>query len=289
VAGYVGRTGDFTLRWNRNPPPPEPPYAVDYPRISGLAREGDTLSVSEGVWNGAQPIALAVAWRRCDRDYVQCGPIPGATSRTYVPSSSDVGWRLYVQVTATNVAGSSVEFSNPTPPVAARPPFNTIVPRVTGTARPGAILVATAGEWGGTAPISFTYQWQVCDAAEAACVDLPGEASPVIRVSSGHRGRRLRIVVTGTNGGGSTSAQSDSTATVRRAVVRRCVVPNVKGKPAATARRAIRRAGCSPGRTRKTHSGSVRAGRVVAQSPRAGARRAAGTRVDLVLSKGKKR
>ena len=289
VAGFDGSVGTFGLAWNRNPPPPEPPFAVDYPRISGNAREGDTLSAWDGVWEGAQPITLAFAWGRCPRDFGQCGLISGATSRTYVPSGNDVGWRLYVQVTATNVAGSSVEYSSPTAPVAARPPVNMVVPRVTGTARPGAILVASAGEWAGTAPISYTYQWQACDAAEVDCLDLPGEAAPVIRVTPAHRGRRLRVVVTGTNGGGSATALSDSTAMVRAASSRRCVVPNVKGKPVAAARRAIRRAGCTPGRVSRTPSKAVRVGRVVAQSPRAGARRAAGTRVNLVLSKGKKR
>jgi PASTA domain len=289
VAGYDGAVGAFGLAWNRNPPPPEPPYAVDYPRISGVAREGDTLSTSDGAWQGAQPISLAFAWGRCPRDFGPCGLISGATSRTYVPSGNDVGWRLYVQVRATNVAGSSVEYSSLTPPVLARPPVNTMVPQVTGAARPGAILVASAGEWVGTAPISYTYQWQACDAAEVDCVDLPGEAAPLIRVSAAHRGRRLRIVVTGTNGGGSATALSDSTAMVRTASARRCVVPNVKGKQLAAARRAIRRAGCTPGRVSKTRSKAVRAGRVAAQSPRAGARRAPGTKVTLVLSKGKKR
>jgi hypothetical protein len=289
VAGYDGETGDFALAWNRNPPPPAPPFAVDYPEITGIARDGDTLTASNGVWIGAQPISFSYAWGRCDRDYERCGLIPGAISRTYVPSGADVGWRLYVRVTGTNSVGSSPAFSDLTALVAARPPANMLVPRVTGAATPGSILVATSGEWAGTGPISLTYQWQSCDASEVSCADLPGEAAPLMRVAAAHRGRRLRVVVTATNVGGSASAQSDSTPLVRQVAARRCVVPNVKGKALAAARRALRRAACGTGRIRRSFSASVRVGRVISQSPRAGARRTAGTKVRLVVSKGKKR
>ena len=124
VSGYDGEIGDFTLAWNRNPPPPEPPYPVEYPRVTGVAREGDTLTASEGAWAGAQPISLAFAWGRCDRDHDRCPLIPGATSRTCVPSADDVGWRLWVRVTATNAVGSTPAFSGETALVAARPPVN---------------------------------------------------------------------------------------------------------------------------------------------------------------------
>jgi eukaryotic-like serine/threonine-protein kinase len=111
----------------------------------------------------------------------------------------------------------------------------------------------------------------------------------MIRVTAAHVARSLRVVVTATNPGGSATAESDATALVRKKPARACVVPNVKRKTAAAARRAIRRAGCTVGRVRRSHSTSMRSGRVVSQSPRAGARRAAGAKVALVLSKGKRR
>jgi hypothetical protein len=288
VAGYDGATGDFALTWNRNPPPPQPPSPSQYPAITGVARDGETLTASDGEWFGAQPISYSYAWGRCDRDFERCALIAGATARTYALSSSDVGWRFFVRVTATNAAGSSSAVSDPTALVAARPPINLVVPLVSGEVTPGAILVATPGEWRGTAPISFTYQWQRCDVSEV-CSDLPGEAAPVMRVGAAHLGMGLRVVVVATNAGGSANAASDRTALVRQPRVRRCVVPNVRRRPIALARRAIRRAGCATGRIRRSFSTSVRRGRVVSQSPRPGARRGAGARVNLVLSKGKKR
>jgi PASTA domain len=284
VAGYDGVTGDFTLVWNRHGPPP---YPIEYPWITGDAVDGQTLTVTEGDWGGERPMTFAFAWWRCDRYYERCASISGATGRTYVPGAGDVGWRLYVHVTASNVRGAGLEFSNITAPVAARAPGNVVVPFVRGRAIPGQILVATGGEWSGTGPMALSYQWQSCDVAEN-CVELAGEAAPVIQVGAAHLGRSLRVVVTATNPGGSASAASDTTALVRRAG-RRCVVPNVKRKALALARQAIRRAGCTVGRIRRSHSASVRNGRVISQSPRPGARRAAGTRVNLVLSRGKKR
>jgi len=287
VAGFEGATGDFTLVWNRNAPPPEPPHATTFPMITGVPRDGETLSATDGVWVSSLPVTLARTWGRCDRDFERCELIAGAGSSTYRLSSSDVGWRYFVRVAATSAAGTTVEYSGITPPVAAAPPFNVTVPMVSGSARPGSILVATAGEWSGTGPLSLSYQWQACDAVEVVCSDLPGEAAPVMRVTAAHLGRRLRVVVTASNPGGSAGATSDATPTVHTA--RRCVVPNVKGKTMAAARRAIRRGGCVTGRVRRAYSASVARGRVIAQAPRAGARLGAGAKVSLVLSRGRKR
>ena len=289
VSGYLGRTGGFTLVWNRNAPPPEPPYATTSPSITGVARDGETLTASDGQWASSLPISLARSWGRCDRDFERCELIPGADSASYRLSNSDVGWRFFVRVTATNAAGSTVEYSGTTPPVAASPPMNVTVPMVSGQARPGSILVTTAGEWSGTGPLSLAYQWQACDALEENCRDLPGEATPVLRVTTAHLGKRLRVVVTATNPGGLAGATSDATPLIRAVRARRCVVPSVKGKTVAAARRAIRRGGCVTGRISRVYSSSVARNRVVSQAPRAGARVRAGTKVRLVLSRGRKR
>lgn len=64
-----------------------------------------------------------------------------------------------------------------------------------------------------------------------------------------------------------------------------CTVPKVVGKTLSTARRLIARARCSVGRVRRARSARAR-GRVLGQSPRAGAKRARGARVNLVVSRG---
>lgn len=65
-----------------------------------------------------------------------------------------------------------------------------------------------------------------------------------------------------------------------------CVVPNVKGTTVGAATRAIRHHHCRVGAIRQVYSATVDEGRVISQKPSAGARRPAGSRVRLVVSKG---
>lgn len=64
------------------------------------------------------------------------------------------------------------------------------------------------------------------------------------------------------------------------------MVPNVKGKPVVAAKRAIRRHHCGVGGVQLVFSATVAKGRVISQRPRPGARRPAGSKVRLVVSKG---
>ena len=68
-----------------------------------------------------------------------------------------------------------------------------------------------------------------------------------------------------------------------------CVVPNVKGKKLRAASRAITEAYCSVGKVTRTFSKSVKKGRVISQRPQPGKALAAGSKVELTVSKGKKR
>lgn len=281
--------GDFRLSWNRNP---LPPFSFDYPGIGGLAKEGQTLTAFEGAWGGTPPFSFSYAWGRCDAGYDRCDLIGGATAKTYLLTTPDVGHHVYVRVTATNGGGSATEYSEPTSLVRAAGPFNAGLPLLAGTALVGEALTASNGVWTGSQPIQFTYQWQACDAAGSACVDLQGERLSFIVLRPGHVGRRLRIVVTGTNVDGSRSASSEASASVAAPKVTpqvRCVVPNVRGRLLKQAKSRIQRAHCRTGRVVRAFSASVRRGRVISQSPRPGARMKQGTRVKLVVSKGRKR
>lgn len=75
------------------------------------------------------------------------------------------------------------------------------------------------------------------------------------------------------------------------AAVRRpsaCVVPKVVGKRLRVARRAVVRSRCRVGRVRQAYSRRLRRGVVVAQRPGAGRRLRIGTRVNLVVSRGRR-
>jgi hypothetical protein len=66
-----------------------------------------------------------------------------------------------------------------------------------------------------------------------------------------------------------------------------CVVPSVRGVTLQTARTRVRTSGCRTGNVTLRYSAAVRKGRVISQSPRAGRKVAPGTRVNLVVSRGR--
>ena len=82
------------------------PVNTALPTLSGAAQEGQTLTTSNGGWNGA-PTSYAYAWSQCDANGGSCAAISGATAATYKPTSNDADHTLRVTVTATNAGGSS--------------------------------------------------------------------------------------------------------------------------------------------------------------------------------------
>jgi len=83
----------------------------------------------------------------------------------------------------------------------------------------GVILTArvSAGEWRGT-HLRMTFQWQRCDAAGTHCTVVATHRSRASRddyaVQPADLGSRLRVLVTGRNGAGSTSATSNLTTPI---------------------------------------------------------------------------
>jgi Ca2+-binding RTX toxin-like protein len=69
----------------------------------------------------------------------------------------------------------------------------------------------------------------------------------------------------------------------------RCVVPNVKGKTLAAARKSIAQRRCRVGKITRVHSRRFKKGRVVGQRPAGGRRMPRGSRVHLTVSRGPKR
>jgi beta-lactam-binding protein with PASTA domain len=69
----------------------------------------------------------------------------------------------------------------------------------------------------------------------------------------------------------------------------RCVVPNLKGKTLVQARRLLVAGRCALGRVTRAKSPLAKAGRIVKQSRRPGARLPRGTKVNVVVSRGPRR
>jgi uncharacterized delta-60 repeat protein len=94
-----------------------------------------------------------------------------------------------------------------------------------------------------------------------------------------------RMVVVGS----SAIAGEDWSLALTRYLGDTCVVPNVRGRSLAAARKRVRKAACSVGRVARRFSGKVEKGHVIAERPAPKSRVAAATKVELTVSKGRRR
>jgi hypothetical protein len=98
--------------------------------------------------------------------------------------------------------------SSATSPISVTPPL------VSGQPQAGQVLAASSGSWSGSSPITFTYQWQRCDASGGGCADVGGATSQTYALASPDVGSTIRVAVTATNSAGSASARSPATSVV---------------------------------------------------------------------------
>ena len=86
---------------------PAPPVATSAPLVTGSPRRGTSVASNAGAWRNG-PLTYDYRWQN----------IAGATMATYVPTKTDRGRRLRVQVVATNPDGSASAASPPSARVA---------------------------------------------------------------------------------------------------------------------------------------------------------------------------
>jgi hypothetical protein len=220
VAIGSAATGATTTTTNTTTTAVAAPASTSAPTISGTARDGTTLTASNGSWTGS-PTSYAYRWERCDSAGGACAAISGATSKQYTVTSADVGHRLRVEVTATNAGGSGSATSGPTGAVqpTGNAPANTRLPAVTGAAQQGARLKVYSGTWTGTAPIAYDYTWQRCDQNGANCstfITHSPNASSYI-VGGADVGKKIRVEVQAKNSIGSSYVYSPTTTVVTAA------------------------------------------------------------------------
>jgi hypothetical protein len=92
---------------------PTPPAATVGPAVLGTARRGQALVVQNGTWSNA-PSSYGYQWQRLVDGWEN---IDGATARSYLPTSEDLGRRLRAMVIATNDDGSASAGTTPTAPI----------------------------------------------------------------------------------------------------------------------------------------------------------------------------
>jgi GH25 family lysozyme M1 (1,4-beta-N-acetylmuramidase) len=203
--------------------PAGPPVVSAPPTVVGTAQTGRRLTAVRGAWSGGKPVTFTYQWQRCDAAGQGCAPIPGAISLTYAPAADDVGHALAVAVTAQATGGLATSVSPATAAVvnaggAAARPAVTASPALTGSAVVGQALSASAGAWTG-APTSFAYQWQRCTGTTPTCVAIVNATASTYTLTPDDIGTTLKVLVTATGRGGSTSAPSAPTAGVAAAPI----------------------------------------------------------------------
>ena len=147
-------------------------------------------------------------------------------------TDTDVGHAIRVEVTAGNAAGDAGATSAPTAAVLPAPPVNTTQPPApTGTLVDGGTLTADPGAWTGDGPITYTYQWQRCDADGTDCDDIAGATDETYTPTSDDAGHAIVVVVTATNPGGASSEASAPTSPIAAAPPVSATPPSVSGTP----------------------------------------------------------
>jgi hypothetical protein len=81
-------------------------------------------------------------------------------------------------------------------PKLAQPIVNVTLPVISGTATEGLVVSCSTGTWTGTPPLTFAYQWRLCDSGGAACANITGATNPSYIVQAADVGGTLRCVVT---------------------------------------------------------------------------------------------
>lgn len=209
-----------------DPPAEAPPSVavVEAPVVSGTARFGSTLTVSDGTWDPAD-VTLERQWLRDGL------PVPGETAATYRPRADDVEHQVSVRTIARAVPSGGEGAATPSPAVVESVPVTVgralIVsrarPEVTGTRRYGSTLTASPGRWS-VGGLTFRYRWYR-DREPVA-----GATRRTYTITPSDVGHRLAVRVTASRADHRTEwAASLSTGVVKhRRDVRRTVTYSVR-------------------------------------------------------------
>lgn len=185
-------------------------------------------------WNTAPPISgspLANAGTTTTGTWVELDVTPAI--------SGDGTYSFGMTTTSSNSAYYSTKEGTNAPQLVvtdsgvATAPVNSTPPSISGTPEVGQTLTADPGVWSGTAPISYTYEWQRCN---PACADIGGPTSQYTLVDA-DEGATIEVAVTAHNAATppDPSATSDQVGPVTQAPPptppTNTVPPSITGTP----------------------------------------------------------
>jgi len=164
------------------------PVATTPASISGTAKVGQTLTVTDPVWD-TDGVTNAYAWLR------NGVAIAGATGKTYKLTAQDAGKQVAAKVTGTKAGKSGVSVSNTLAIAtdAVQQLVATVAPSISGGKKVGGLLSVNPGTWlGGLVTPVFSYQWYNTSGP------IPGATSRDYVPSLADAGKPLAATVTAT-------------------------------------------------------------------------------------------
>ncbi|WP_138759436.1 hypothetical protein [Modestobacter altitudinis] len=177
------------------------------PAITGTAVVGKTLTATPGTTTPVQD-SYTYQW------YAGNAAITGATGSTFVPTADQVGKKLTVDVTAVKTGyASRTQPSAETLPVSASD-MTSGVPTISGTAKLGETLTATAGKANveGTIP---SYQWSTVSTDGKTLVPIAHDANEsTFKLTALEVGKSVAVTVTAIKAG-----YNDDTQTSKKTAV----------------------------------------------------------------------
>ena len=188
------------------------PYLLSAPVASGTAQVGETLSTTNGTWQGVATITFTYQWRR---DAVN---ISGATSSTYVLVAADYTTDVDCVVTATNGLGSANQDTNDISNIAGTLPIISGVPSISAETQVGETITATAASVTGVPTPTTSWTWQRSADGSTGWADIIGATSITYTLVAADDANYVRAVQTETNASGSDSANSLASAQITPSV-----------------------------------------------------------------------
>jgi hypothetical protein len=197
------------------------------PTITGSGYLFGTLTNTNlGTWTNT-PTSYARQWRRGNPSSGGGEPtsysnISGATSSTYVTTSSDNGKYVVCQVTATNAVGNNLAVSNSIY-ISKYAPVSLLPYTLSGSTVVGGTLTAQpqAGSWketttnsGDTSPDSYEYEWSWSTGEIIQSTAYNSINSTSYLIVSNDNGRQIRFRATATNSGGSATSSYTTSGTI---------------------------------------------------------------------------
>ena len=179
------------------------------PTVSGTTRVGETLTTTDGTWTGFPAPTYAYQWQVSDDGISSWSNISGATSSTYILTTSETGKYVRSAVTATNSENSVTAESASTTVINETPSISSLT--ISGTAEVGETLTANITATGFPTP-TYTYQWEENDGS--GWTNISGAVSSTYILTSAQAGNTIRVSATATNSEGSDSETSAATTEV---------------------------------------------------------------------------